>query len=297
MAWIDDVTPSDLEGNGSSSKLVAGYKNYYIDALDYRSLANTASAVTWKRCNDLTWNITDLDNSTFNLQEVLGLIKIAFERWCKIVNLKCTYKDAPGHKANIRFSLGRWNSDRHLAFAHVVAPGNAEIVINANVDWEFTAQMTNRRKFNFLYAILHEIGHAIGIDHSNENRDIMFPFYRSQRPDNFLSNNDLELAIQIYGRRIAGGNDPEVEVVPRNPPPEHPPVQGGGREREDDGVDVPPKRPPTEPKPSEPTPDRGTEREGAPGGVPTKEMVKRMIRLFKRVSDFFDEEKSRLQLN
>lgn len=64
---------------------------------------------------------------------------------------------------------------------------------------EFTLGSTAGR--NLLWVAVHEIGHSIGLEHSNVKAAIMYPWYRGNGGKDFDLNTDDIRGIQnIYGK-------------------------------------------------------------------------------------------------
>lgn len=61
--------------------------------------------------------------------------------------------------------------------------------------------------FDLVTVAAHELGHALGLDHSSDGRALMFPNYSG--PHRFLAPDDVAGIQTIYGTR-AGGPDPTV---------------------------------------------------------------------------------------
>lgn len=59
---------------------------------------------------------------------------------------------------------------------------------------------------NLLYIAVHELGHSLGLGHSDVKGTIMWPSYRGYRPNLQLHEDDIAGIQALYGRGSSGGN-------------------------------------------------------------------------------------------
>ncbi|XP_049800135.1 macrophage metalloelastase-like [Schistocerca nitens] len=85
-----------------------------------------------------------------------------------------------------------------------------EIHMDQDEDWYFDIDTnTPKEKINFYAVLVHEIGHTLGIAHSNQNTSIMYPFYNSSNIE--LSKDNILVVQSLYGKPIVEDDEEEEE--------------------------------------------------------------------------------------
>ncbi|XP_071590539.1 matrix metalloproteinase-27-like isoform X3 [Heliangelus exortis] len=159
----------------------------------------------WKK-NKLTYRIVNY-TPDMSKEDVDKAIQKAFEVWRTVTPL--TFTHIHEGIADIMIAFGtrahghcpRYFDGPLGVLAHAFPPGNGfggDVHFDEDEDWT-----TGSAGFNLFLVAAHEVGHALGLSHSNDQRALMFPNYAYVSPSEFpLSPDDISGIQSIYGNQF-----------------------------------------------------------------------------------------------
>jgi predicted Zn-dependent protease len=153
-------------------------------------------------------------------------IEDALRVWEKFCNLNFT-QISDSNKADIVFSFEKGEHGDGLAFdgridgdgdllAHGFFPPPTrdnlagDVHFDAEDDWTTDIRTDNKQPIDLFTVALHEIGHSLGIRHSEKESAIMYPEYKGSKRE--LTQDDIDAIQSLYGARTIQ-NSTTVPVI------------------------------------------------------------------------------------
>ncbi|KAK4880842.1 hypothetical protein RN001_008988 [Aquatica leii] len=157
--------------------------------------------------NVITWNVVGAASKT------MRCVEAAFQLWERYGNIRLQHSFV---NPNILISFVKRSHTKHttLEKCHAFYPTTnqkpTEIHLNADIDWdeeiENIAATDGAKRHSLFIVLAHEIGHALGIDHSRDRNALMFAYYSEPKSafnaNQYMLSFDDQLAIEnLYGKK------------------------------------------------------------------------------------------------
>lgn len=178
----------------------------------------TIQGSKWAK-RDLTYKIQQVTPRLPRLK-VEREIARAFKVWSEVTSLTFTQKDMDPVDIEVLFARNH-HGDRHPfdgsggTLAHAFFP---QFGGDAHFDDSESWSVASRQGVNLFQVAAHEIGHSLGLAHSDVRNALMAPFYRGYIPNFKLSRDDVAAVQELYGGR--------TDTRRFDPPPNPLPTQG-----------------------------------------------------------------------
>jgi hypothetical protein len=159
--------------------------------------------------SDNKWNKTTISykfkNTTQDFPNCEVAIRQAFDIWSTAAGL--TFVEISNEqKADITISWERGNHGDSFPFtdrktlAHASTPdADTEIHFNEDEDWTDSSKNNNDQPVDLVTVAAHEIGHALGLDHSNDKNSLMYPTY--SKSHRYLDSDDVSGIQALYPKQ------------------------------------------------------------------------------------------------
>ncbi|XP_070555497.1 matrix metalloproteinase-19-like [Ptychodera flava] len=171
----------------------------------------TLAGSKWSK-NDLTYRYVSY-TSDMSRSEQRAAISRALDRWSHVTPLTFTEVTSGHADLLIEFAEGVHSDGPYAAFdgrggvlAHAYFPEDGDLHFD---DAEHFTVFTSRGT-DLDFVALHELGHSLGLVHSDVRGAVMQPIYPGYNPDLQLHNDDISGIQNLYGRPT-GNNDESSE--------------------------------------------------------------------------------------
>ncbi|MBQ8458861.1 matrixin family metalloprotease [bacterium] len=127
------------------------------------------------------------------------MMKHAFQRWTRVTNQRIIFvyvSDKKNAQLEVEFVNVIPNADREIGLTQSrVTAGNHILRSKVSIA-EKTSNMQSLSEDAVFTVMLHEIGHAIGLEHTKEPLSIMYPMEDDRQE---IQKSDLKRLAEIYG--------------------------------------------------------------------------------------------------
>ncbi|KAF5304491.1 hypothetical protein FQA39_LY09687 [Lamprigera yunnana] len=149
--------------------------------------------------------------------DVDGIFSRAFSTWAEHLNIKFTTSRHTEDDINIKFA----SIDGEGKIYGVTSPPSyRNIILDSDEQWT----QRGNDGINLLQVAVHEIGHVLGLGHSDNRNSVMFPYYLSYQENFTLDIDDITGVKVLYkqfpsitfdenGNRSALCNNPTIDAI------------------------------------------------------------------------------------
>lgn len=156
-------------------------------------------------------------------EQVESALESALDAWADVVDVTFTETNIPNQRDSIDFTFQRLDgSGGTLAQAYLpddVNPARiaGDVQFDTSERWEIGNGL-GRSAFDLVLVAVHEIGHALGIEHSHDHSSVMAPTVSAIQAFSQLHSSDVDAALEIYSEPATGAsNTPPVAANPSSP--------------------------------------------------------------------------------
>lgn len=184
------------------------------DALKKRRRRYLAQGTSWNKLQ-VTWALENSNDDGITDNQVRDTMRKSFSKWQEVSNLKfLELVGEPINTAKIRVRFERGNHGDPYAFdgrgatlAHAFYPHSNEGLagdVHFDDDEIYSIDMNaDRNKRKLLWVAVHELGHSIGLEHSELKGAVMYPWYQHFEGGDFnLTYDDIAGLQSIYGSPV-----------------------------------------------------------------------------------------------
>jgi len=176
---------------------------------------------------ELTWRVDYKNNDGLTKSEVERTVSKSLSKWEGVTNLN--FKQITSGEPDIWFKFVKGGHGDPYPFrlpysnvlAHAFYPMTNSHPLSGDVHFNDEKHFTieSKKGTNLLWVAVHELGHSIGLDHSNVKGAIMYPYYQGYMGKDFdLTPDDILGAQALYGKK--------TETTPKIPETTVKPVTG-----------------------------------------------------------------------
>lgn len=182
-----------------------------FEALEDRRCMAVAS-VGWdgpgKGATDVTYFLTNTPPG-LSKADVSAAIKTALDAWSQVAAVRFTESKNPGQAKQLDISFGKIDGvGGTLAQAYFPADVNpsriaGDVQFDDSENWE-VGNAKGSSAFDLVRVAVHEIGHALGLDHSNMSSAILAPSVSPNEYFTALDQDDVDAILSIYAPASGG---------------------------------------------------------------------------------------------